>query len=81
MQGAVEGGGWARAREAAAEGGRTLARGLVAARGTGQNTPRATKLGVGKRRAPTRMVLWLKRKARADFLNNLLQVALGPAKI
>lgn len=58
-----------------------LARGAVSARGMGQNTAQATKLGMGKQRALTRMVLWLKQKARADFLNNLLQVALGPAKI
>lgn len=58
-----------------------LARGAVSAGGMGRNTAQGMKLGVGKQRALTRMVLWLKQKARADFLNNLLQVALGPAKI
>jgi len=69
-------GGCARTRERATERGRMLARG-----GTGQNTVQAMRLGAGKHGALTRMVLWLQQTARADFLNNLLQVALGPAKI
>lgn len=55
--------------------------GAVPAREMGQNKAQATKLGMGKRQGLTRLVLWLQEKARADFLNNLLQVALGPAKI
>lgn len=53
----------------------------MSAREMGQNNAQATKLGMGKRQGLTRLVLWLQEKARADFLNNLLQVALGPAKI
>lgn len=75
------GGGCARARDGETERGRMLARGAMAARGMGQNNAQATKSGVGKQWALTRMVLWLRQEAGADFLNNLLQVALGPAKI
>lgn len=61
--------------------GRMLVGDAVSARGMGQNTAPATKLGVGKQQALTRMVLWLQKKAGADFLNNLLQDALLPVKI
>lgn len=74
-------GGCNRAWEGATERGRILARGAVSAGEMGQNTGQAMKLGGGKQQALTRMVLWLKRKAREDFLNNLLRVALGPAKV
>lgn len=35
----------------------------------------------GEAAGSDKMVLWLQQKAGADFLNNLLQDALGPVKI